>query len=131
MSGRFGGLMAEQAKTAVGGWSNLMDEIERTKVVIGEAFLPTAKQALGAVNSALGDLTDEQRRSLGVWTVYGTTVAGAGGVLMVIVSGIGGVIRNLKVLDAALGVSISKATSLGTAIGAAMAARTLLTPAIT
>jgi len=122
MSGRFGGLMAEQAKTAVGGWSNLMDEIERTKVVIGEAFLPTAKQALGAVNSALGDLTDEQRRSLGVWTVYGTTVAGAGGVLMVIVSGIGGVIRNLKVLDAALGVSISKATSLGTAIGAAMAA---------
>lgn len=120
MSGQFGGMMAEQAKTALGMWSNFRDEVDRTKVIIGEAFLPAAKHAISTVNSILGNLTDEQKRSMGQWVVYGSAVAGSGGVLVAISTGIGTVIRNLKALDAALGVSAARALKLGGAVASVL-----------
>jgi len=120
MSGQFGGMMAEQAKTALGMWSNFRDEVDHTKVIIGEAFLPAAKHAISTVNSMLGNLTDEQKRSMGQWVVYGSAVAGSGGVLVAISTGIGTVIRNLKALDEALGVSAARALKLGGAVASVL-----------
>jgi hypothetical protein len=53
MTDQFGGHMAVQAKTLLGAWTNVKDNLTKTFADIGNALLPLAKQIESGINSAL------------------------------------------------------------------------------
>ena len=56
MSAEFGGLMAEQSKTAAGALSNLEDTVATLGTELGERFLPAVGTAAAGLSEFLGEI---------------------------------------------------------------------------
>lgn len=119
MRERFGGQMAEQAKTAAGAWSNFRDVVTQSAAVMGEVFLPTAKQALSEITGWLSSLTEEQKKSLAQWGLYATAAALAVGALLKLAASLATLREGLALLTAfqfgpwAMGVTAALAVVAG------------------
>jgi tape measure domain-containing protein len=60
---QFGGLMAEQAKTLGGQWSNLQDNLGQIAVIIGDEISPTAKVWLELFNNIGSAIVSQKKES--------------------------------------------------------------------
>jgi tape measure domain-containing protein len=116
----FGGMMAEQAKTAAGQLSNLRDEVVFLAADLGEELLPIFKDAVDAAKNmvaAFSELPDETKKNIlifgGVAAAIGPATTAIGG-MSAAARGLIGVYPKL-----AKGYTALAATGLGKSLGLA------------
>lgn len=121
MRSDFGGMMAEQSKTAAGQLSNLRDEVQGLAADLGEDLLPIAKDMLAGAKtavSAFAEMPEEGQKAL--LTFIG--IAAAAGPAMTAVAGISSAISGLVVVLPSLQASfalMAGAKGVGSALSVA------------
>jgi len=101
----FGGLMAEQAKTAAGQLSNLKDEATAAGVALGTQLLPAAKEGISVVTDLVrgfNALPDGAKQLTASFLVSGTAIAAFGGAALVVVGKIPSMIAGFQALQGAI-----------------------------
>ena len=117
----FGGMMAEQAKTAAGQLSNLKDEVTFLAADLGEVLLPVFKDMVGAAKDAVAafsGLTPETQKTIlvigGIAAATGPALTAFGG----LAGAARGLIKVMPGLKAAYGLMAS-ANTIGGALSVA------------
>lgn len=121
----FGGLMAQQAKTAAGQLSNLQDSAEKLAATWGDTLIPAATEVIQSaqrVTDALGDMNAGQRET--VLTVGGTVagVAALGSAALAAAPHLASLGSAVSVLAGGLELTGAAAVAAGGAVAAAAAA---------
>ncbi|PKN85450.1 MAG: hypothetical protein CVU46_11095, partial [Chloroflexi bacterium HGW-Chloroflexi-8] len=141
MEKNFGGLMAEQAKTALGQLSALKDELNALGADLSDVILPIAKDLIGVAREtvqAFGDLSPEVQKGIislvGMAAAAGPMMTGLGGIMKLgggLVSGLGTASKVVQGLGSGLSLTGSLGTVGFTALaGAATLAATAIASAV-